>query len=69
MRGAVSRSISSNTSGSPRVTRAADGTGITQAADAELPRTSKDINTSSPAPSQATSARSSVTAGPSCAGM
>jgi hypothetical protein len=69
IRGAVSRARSSNTALSPRVTRAADGTGMTQAARCELPRTPKDIRMSSVLPSHAISARSSTTDAPARSGM
>ena len=64
MRGAVMRASSPKTAVSPRLTCAADGTGITHAARPELPVTPNDIKMSSREPSQEISARSSTTAAP-----
>jgi hypothetical protein len=62
--GAVSRTSSSNASGSPSENSAADGTGITQAALSELALTLKAITMSSAVPSHAMRARSVDTDAP-----
>lgn len=66
--GAVSSPSASNTSVSPRVIRAADGTGMIHAARSDEPVTDNDITIVSVVPSQAISARSSATEEPGPSG-